>query len=132
MRKVLEHKGLELKVPADESWQLVVRMALAGTGALLGLSVDLLDDLHLGADEACNCLLNQKQKIEALEISCYRKENKVYAIFTGKRTEECQNIAEADVEIVEAILSTITVGVDIKHDVCGIWQIEVVLPIEEA
>ncbi len=132
MVKVLEHKGLQLKVPADENWQLVVRMALAGAGALLGLSVDLLDDLHLGADEACDCLLHQKQKIEALEVSCYRDGNKVHTVFTGKRTQECQNTKDTDVQIVEAILSTLTVGVDIKHDACGIWQIEVVLPIEES
>lgn len=132
MKKVLRKTGMQLSVPANEKWQLVIRMALAGAGALLGLSIDVLDDLHMAADEACDCLLHQKHAIEQIDLYCYKADDQLHTIFTGKRTEQCQDIGQPDVDMVTAILETLSVAAHIKQDSCGIWEIEIILPIDQS
>lgn len=131
MENQLEEMGLELMVPANENWLLVIRMALMGTGALLGLTVDMLDDLRSLADEACDCLLHQRRKMKTLKVYCYKENCFVHTVFSGERGEQEQDVAQPDVQIVNCILETLSIATKIEKDEHGVWKIEVVLPIEE-
>ncbi len=132
MKEQYKKNGMDLRVPANEKWQLVVRMALGGAGALLGLNVDVLDDLRALADEACDCLMHQKQKLESLRILCYQQDDQLHAVFIGEREEsQVRQAAQLDIQMVNCILETLAVDTDVQQDEQGAWKIEVVLPIEK-
>ncbi len=46
----------------------MVRMALGGAGALMGLSIDLVDDLRTAADETCDFLSSSQGDQIALKL----------------------------------------------------------------
>ena len=51
---------VELSFPSDKSMMLVLRLTAAGVLARAGLTVDVMDDVKLAVEEACNCLIGQE------------------------------------------------------------------------
>jgi serine/threonine-protein kinase RsbW len=49
--------AVDLRVPADPAYLVVVRTATAGLAARLNLSIDEIEDLRIAVDEACSLLL---------------------------------------------------------------------------
>jgi len=49
--------SVDLCVPADPAYLVVVRTATAGLAARLNLSIDEIEDLRIAVDEACSLLL---------------------------------------------------------------------------
>lgn len=124
-----DNKSIRLFIPADPSWVLVVRMALGGAGALMGLSVDLLDDLRSAADEACDCLLHQPRRVQGISLHCSLEENVVHTIFTCQWDTESQAGEPCDVAMTKGILETLIPYVILKKDGIGIWEIDLKLPV---
>ncbi|NLB89624.1 MAG: hypothetical protein GX786_00150 [Clostridiales bacterium] len=130
MNKFQKQEAFTIKVPAHEQWQLAIRMGLSAAGALLGLSIDQVDDLRMVADEACDCLRYQGKKAETIKVCCYQKDAFVHVVFTATHEQETQNVAESNIEMVQAILETLTVETHLRQDQRGIWEIEIVLPLD--
>jgi serine/threonine-protein kinase RsbW len=49
--------AVDLRVPADPAYLVVVRTATAGLAARLDLTLDEIEDLRIAVDEACSLLL---------------------------------------------------------------------------
>ena len=124
-----ESKAIRLTIPADASWVLAVRMALAGAGALMGLSVDLLDDLRSAADEACDCLLHQPRQIRSIDVLCRLEGGIVHTVFSCQWGSAAQDNAEWDIAVTKSILETLVPYVMLKTDGTGIWEIDLKLPV---
>jgi serine/threonine-protein kinase RsbW len=50
-------EAVDLRVPADPAYLVVVRTATAGLAARLDLTLDEIEDLRIAVDEACSLLL---------------------------------------------------------------------------
>ena len=50
-------REVELKLPAQRSMMLVIRLTTAGVIARAGLGVDRMDDVKMAVEEACACLM---------------------------------------------------------------------------
>ncbi len=120
---------LTLTVPADPDWMLVVRMALGGAGALMGLGIDLVDDLRTAADETCDFLLHQPRKVKCVTIVCHLKENAVCTVFTCDFDQECQSCEEMDLDVTRGILETLIPKVELEEDGVCIRSVSLTLPI---
>ena len=51
-------REVELKLPAQRSMMLVIRLTTAGVIARAGLGVDRMDDVKMAVEEACSCLMS--------------------------------------------------------------------------
>jgi len=120
---------LTLTVPADPNWMLVVRMALGGAGALMGLGIDLVDDLRTAADETCDFLLHQPRKVNCVNIVCRLEEEAVCTVFTCDFDGECQTCDEVDLDVTRGILETLIPKVELEEDGVCIRSVSLTLPL---
>jgi hypothetical protein len=126
---VMQDKCLTLTVPADSDWMLVVRMALGGAGALMGLGIDLVDDLRTAADEACDFLLHQPRKVDSIKIVCSLKNEAVCTVFTCDFAGECQSCEEVDMDVTRGILETLIPKVELEEDGVCVHTVTLTLPL---
>ncbi len=124
-----QERMMSLSIPADSCWGLVVRMALGGAGALMGLSIDLIDDLRTAADEACDFLLHQPRKARRLEMVCSLRDDKVCTVFSCVWDSACQNCVETDLDITRGILETLIPQVDLEEEGACIRSVSLTLPL---
>lgn len=120
---------LTLTVPADPNWMLVVRMALGGAGALMGLGIDLVDDLRTAADETCDFLLHQPRKVSCIKIACSLKDEAVCTVFACDFAQECQTCEEVDLDVTRGILETLIPKVELEEDGVCIRSVSLTLPL---
>ena len=126
---VTQELGLTLTVPADPNWMLVVRMALGGAAALMGLGIDLVDDLRTAADETCDFLLHQPRKVQSIKIVCSLKDEAVCTVFTCDFAQECQTCEEMDLDVTRGILETLIPKVELEEDGVCIRSVSLTLPL---
>ncbi len=126
---VSQEKCLTLTVPADPNWMLVVRMALGGAGALMGLNIDLVDDLRTAADETCDFLLHQPRKVRCIKIACSLKNEAVCTVFNCDFAQECQTCEEMDLDVTRGILETLIPEVELEEDGVCIRSVSLTLPL---
>lgn len=126
---VKQENCLTLTVPADPDWMLVVRMALGGTGALMGLGIDLVDDLRTAADETCDFLLHQPRKVKCIQIACSLKNEAVCTVFTCDFAGECQTCEEVDLDVTRGILETLIPQVELEEDGVCVRTVSLTLPL---
>lgn len=60
---------VELKIPAQPSMMLIVRLTTSGIVARAGLTIDQMDDVKMAVEEACNCLIDIPHRKDALHIT---------------------------------------------------------------
>lgn len=125
----------KLIIPAEEKWQTIGRMTLSAAGAILGMSIDQVDDLRMMADEAYECMINQPQKPDSIEMSCYEQEGFAHVAFAAKGGSCDKEMPQEyeDIEIVKAILDSLCTQSCIKQDGPnkGICEIRVKLPLNK-
>jgi anti-sigma regulatory factor (Ser/Thr protein kinase) len=126
---VKQENCLTLTVPADPDWMLVVRMALGGAGALMGLGIDLVDDLRTAADETCDFLLHQPRKVQCINIACSLKNEAVCTVFTCDFNSECQALGEVDLDVTRGILETLIPIVELEEDGACVRTVSLTLPL---
>lgn len=108
---------VELTVAADSSMMLVIRLTTAGVIARAGLTVDVMDNLKMATEEACNCLIGQQTPPERLYLRYACEDNALLiSIGTGECSCECECADETELEIVRCILESLTDRVD--FDLC--------------
>lgn len=120
---------LMLSIPADPDWMLVVRMALGGAGALMGLSMDLVDDLRTAADETCDFLMHQPRGIRCIQIACSLKDEAVCTVFACEFSKECQQCEEMDLDVTRGILETLIPRVELEEDGVCVRSVTLTLPL---
>ncbi len=126
---VAQEQGLTLTVPADPNWMLVVRMALSGAGALMGLNIDLVDDLRTAADETCDFLLHQPRKVKCINIVCSLRDEAVCTVIACDFMKECQTCEEMDLDVTRGILETLVPNVELEEDGVCIRSVTLTLPL---
>lgn len=110
---------VELNVAAEAGMMLVIRLTTAGVIARAGLTVDVMDNLKMATEEACNCLIGQETPPDRLFLRFACEENALRIRIGTDDTETC-NCAETDeteLEIVRCILESLADRV--SFDVCG-------------
>ena len=60
MRFSEAQQPIELILPADANLMLVIRLTAAGVIARAGITVDRMDTLKMAVEEACGCLIEQR------------------------------------------------------------------------
>lgn len=111
---------VELSVAADAGMMLVIRLTTAGVVARAGLTIDAMDSLKMATEEACNCLIGQKNPPEriALRFSCEDDALVIRAI-AGTSEEPQGGFDETEMEIVRCILAAL--ADEVTFDVRDGW-----------
>ena len=109
---------VELTVGADSGMMLVIRLTTAGVIARAGLTVDVMDNLKMATEEACNCLIGQEAAPERLFLRFACEDNALrIRISTGEcNCCKCDCADETELEIVRCILESLADRV--TFDVC--------------
>ena len=129
MQTPQEQQCLTLSIPAEPCWTLVVRMALGGAGALMGLDIDLMDDLRTAADETCDFLMHQPRKVQRIEMACRLEEGAVCTVLSCVWAQECQTCEEMDIDVTRGILETLIPMVELEADGVCIRSVSLTLPL---
>jgi len=99
---------VELKVAADSSMMLVVRLTTAGVLTRAGLTMDVMDNLKMAAEEACNCLIGQENPPAEILLRFECLENHLAICVSAQAGEAAQGSAdETELEVVRCILASL-------------------------
>ena len=111
---------VELSFPSDKSMMLVLRLTAAGVLARAGLTVDVMDDVKLAVEEACNCLIGQECPPERILCTFEREERNLEIAVSAlaRETGKC-GMEEDELRVVRAILESMVSSVEI--DQTGGW-----------
>lgn len=111
---------VELSVAADAGMMLVLRLTTAGVIARAGLTVDVMDNLKMAVEEACNCLIGQKEPPQRLKLA-FTCEDGALVIRVCAEDMHCPETAvdETELEIVRCILGSLADSV--SFDMCEGW-----------
>lgn len=124
--------SISLTVPGRGDYMLVVRTALGGVGVLMGLDIDLLDDLRGAAEEACDCLRHQPLKAEQLTITCTLQQGVLETVVEARLSDEAQSAQETDMEMTLGILETLIPKVSMYREGDCVNRIVLQLPLPAA
>ena len=117
-------QSMELKLPADMEYALIVRMALSGVGMLAELDVDLIDDMRTVTDECFDCLLHQGRRVREILVTSCVQDKRLHCRFSAVRTEELAKEPFQDCEVTRCILETLLPEVLLQCDEFGVSYIE--------
>lgn len=110
---------VELSVAADAGMMLVIRLTTAGVVARAGLSVDAMDSLKIATEEACNCLIGQKNPPERIALRFLQEDGRTLVIraIAGDSEAGEGGVDETEMEIVRCILEAL--ADEVSFDVRG-------------
>ncbi len=126
MREILLKEPVELKLPAQRSMMLVLRLTTAGVVARAGLTVDRMDDVKMAVEEACNCLIGGSGNLKRLCLRFAAEEDFLKIRICGDG--DCTGIANPDeMSVVRCILESLVDGVDIcmRGDAIGAVELRI-------
>lgn len=104
---------VELEVPADPAYVVVVRTATAGLAARLDLTLDRIEDLRIAVDEACTLLIRRPEHAGGAHITC---------LFSLEASALTCDLTGPDVELPEpsaygwAVLSALVDSLESGHE----------------
>ena len=106
---------VELTVQAEPGMMLVVRLTTAGVVTRAGLTIDAMDNLKIATEEACNCLIGQKNPPARINLKYECRDGALHTVLSGldMACESC-DADEAELEIARCILETLVDGVDFE------------------
>lgn len=111
---------VELSVVADRSMMLVIRLTAAGVIARAGLTIDAMDSLKMATEEACNCLIAQKNPPERLAVRfAIEDDDLVIQAIAGADEDVQGDVDETELEIVRCILASL--ADEVAFDVSNGW-----------
>lgn len=120
---------ISLRVPGKMEYALVIRTALGGVAILKDLNVDMLDDLRIAADEACDCLLHQGRKAEMLQLCVQEGEGGLTVSLEAEFSGECEAECADQTAVSQAILETLIPQVELHTGPCGcVRRIDLTMP----
>ena len=111
---------ITLRVPGQQEYALVLRLALGGVAMLKDLDAGALDDLRNASDEAVDCLLHQGREVSWLTLYVLdggdRLTVRICAEFTGEGDLQAE---EDDLAVSRAVLETLIPEVEMCTQDCG-------------
>ena len=128
MREVRLKEPVELKLPAEQSMMLVLRLTTAGVVTRAGLTVDRMDDVKMAVEEACNCLIGGAGVPGRLCLRFAAEDGFLKIRVCGDG--ECTGAANADeLGVARCILESLVDGVDIcmHGDAIGAVELRIAL-----
>ena len=129
MQEIFLREAIELKVPAQQSMMLVLRLTTAGVVARAGLAVDRLDDVKLAVEEACSCLMDSQNAPERICLQFTQEESNLLIRICGDCGCEGAELDEDEASVVRCILESLVDGVELrkKDDGTGVLELRVAL-----
>ena len=124
-----QNQFMELRIPAEADYALIVRMALSGFGMLAGLEVDLIDDLRTAADECLDCLMHQAFCLKEITVSAKLDGGRLLGKICSLRTDTPTPNPYQDHEMTKCILETLLPDVTLCCDETGVCCIDFSMPI---
>lgn len=117
MKKTSLNAPVELKVAADPSMMLVIRLTTAGVVTRAGLTIDAMDNLKIATEEACNCLIGQEKPPKRLGLNYACRDDSLFISVRGLDMEcaSC-DLDEAELDVIRCILESLADEVSI--DMC--------------
>ncbi|MEA4897761.1 hypothetical protein ACH6CV_04535 [Bacillota bacterium Meth-B3] len=107
-----------LTVPAEREMMLVVRLTTSGALARSGLSVDVVSDVKLAAEEACGCLMRTSH-CRSLRVS-YWTEDGYFCLRAESTACDCQEggslLSDDEISVIRCVLSSMTDEVTLSFD----------------
>lgn len=129
MQTNVRKADISLRVPGKMEYALVIRTALGGVAVLKDLNVDMLDDLRIAADEACDCLLHQARRVESLQVNVHEGEKGLTVSLEAELVGDAQGECEDQTAISQAILETLVPQVELHTAPCGcVQRIDLTMP----
>lgn len=130
MREIVLKDAVELKLPAQQSMMLVLRLTTAGVIARAGLTVDRLDDVKLAVEEACSCLIDSENAPERLCLRFAEDEAGLTIRICGDG--QCEGaVSEDEMSVVRCILESLVDGVEIRTRGEAIAAIELKISLKQ-
>ena len=106
-----------LTIPAKRDMILVARMTTAGVLTRIGMSLDILEDMKMAAEESCQCMMSQSLTFEKLELEFTNAQREISISVTGidgvENTEPAV-IEPFSVDIVRCVLESMTDYVELS------------------
>ena len=121
-------KILEMTVPAREDFSLLLRMAMAGVGALYDLPVDIMEDLRSAVDESCDLLLHQDFVVQCLTMVCECKKDGIHVSLQALKGPWQVAECPADADMARLIIGTLVRQVELEQDENGVHTVRMILP----
>jgi serine/threonine-protein kinase RsbW len=104
--------AVDLRVPADPAYLVVVRTATAGLAARLDLTLDEIEDLRIAVDEACSLLLlGRAHPGRTLNASFNVGNGEITVVISGP-AEELPKDASFSWSVLRALAGEVVTGVN--------------------
>ncbi|MDR1262160.1 MAG: hypothetical protein LBK46_01570 [Oscillospiraceae bacterium] len=133
--------AVELTIPAREDMLLIARMALSGVCVRCGFSLDDVEDARIAADEACYCLMHQRESVASLRMTCQwddtrlsiafdairerRESSAPVAEFDPAQSDESDQLGESDqAALARSILETLVTSAKLSVGAFGVYSIQ--------
>lgn len=124
--------NISISFPAQKQYALLLRMQVAGVAAAYDLSVDMLDDLRMAAEEAYDYLLSGNAAADAqLLCDIYRDEGAAVTLFLRLSGRTGQVLKDQENDIAYAILKTLMNDVTLFADNQGCTGVRMMLKAEK-
>lgn len=107
MREIILKDAVELRLPAQQSMMLVLRLTTAGVVARAGLTVDRLDDVKLAVEEACSCLIDSENAPQRLLLRFTQEENCLKIRICGDSECGCTPVSADEMGVARCILESL-------------------------
>lgn len=107
-----------LTVPAEREMMLVVRLTTSGALARSGLSVDVVSDVKLAAEEACGCLM-RASRCRSLRVSYWTEDDHfcLRAEMIACDCEDCASLlSDEELSVIRCVLSSMIDDVTLSFD----------------
>ena len=105
---------VELKLPAERSMMLVLRLTTAGVVARAGLGVDRMDDVKMAVEEACNCIIGDDAAANTLCLRFFTEEKNLVIRICADDGCSAAKAEDDEMSVVRCILESLVDGVDIR------------------
>ena len=124
--------NISISFPAQKQYALLLRMQVAGAAAAYDLSVDMLDDLRMAAEEAYDYLLSGDIAPDTqLLCDMYRDEGSAVTLFLRLSGRTGQVLKNQENDIAYAILKTLMNDVTLFADNQGGTGVRMMLKAEK-
>ena len=115
MGKRISSEPIVLNLPADENLMLVIRLTAAGVIARAGVTVDRMDEIKMAVEEACGCLMEQRNPPKRIELTFRAREDGLLIRAEALGAEPETGDADADaLEIMACILNALADHVEFE------------------
>jgi serine/threonine-protein kinase RsbW len=104
--------AVDLRVPADPAYLVVVRTATAGLAARLNLSIDEIEDLRIAVDEACSLLLAGRAHPGRTLNASFTVGNGTLAVVIAGPAEVLPETASFSWSVLRALAGEVVTGVN--------------------